>query len=538
MPRIVIDPLTRIEGHLKIEVELSGDTVVDAWSSGTLFRGIETILKGRQPHDAWLLTQRLCGVCTYVHGLTSVRCVEDSGRVSVPANARIMRNLLMGAQWVHDHPVHFYHLHGVDWVDVPAALSADPAKTASLAKSVSANAPTIDFAATKDALAKSTETGQLGPFSGSYAGHPSYRLSPEENLLLTAHYLLAIRQQVKAAKMHALFGSKNPHLQSLQVGGLTCKDDFNAGRVSEFKTLLTDMRSFIDNVYLPDVLLVASRYKDWTGFGGFGNYLAYGEFPQTEAEPDSFLFPRGFITNKDLGNVRPLDMGYVYEHVAHSWYDGSSPDHPAAGKTNPKFTGYDTADRYSWLKAPRYGGEPMEVGPLARVLIAYAKGVTAVKSVVDDVLKATGLGAADLHSTLGRVAARAIETKVVADAMDTWLGQLQTSQPISASGSIPAKGMGMGLNEAPRGALGHWIDMADGKIANYQMVVPSTWNLGPRCAAGKRGPVEQALVGTKVADPERPIEVLRIVHSYDPCLACAVHVIDKKRDREYRVDVV
>jgi [NiFe] hydrogenase large subunit len=322
------------------------------------------------------------------------------------------------------------------------------------------------------------------------------------------------------------------------VGGLTCKDDFSTARLAEFKSLLTDMRGFIDNVYLPDVLLVASRYKDWAGFGGFGNYLCYGEFPQTEVEPDSFLFPRGFITNKDLGNPRGLDMGYVYEHVAHSWYDGTSPDHPAAGKTNPKFTGYDTGDRYSWLKAPRYGGEPMEVGPLARVLIAYAKGVPAVKSAVDDVLQATGLGAGDLHSTLGRVAARAIETKVVADAMDGWLGQLQVGQPISASGSIPAKGMGMGLNEAPRGALGHWIDMADGKIANYQMVVPSTWNLGPRCAAGKRGPVEQALVGTKVADPQRPIEVLRIVHSYDPCLACAVHVIDKNRDRAYKVEVV
>ena len=230
-------------------------------------------------------------------------------------------------------------------------------------------------------------------------------------------------------------------------------------------------------------------------------------------------------------------MGYVYEHVTHSWYDGTAPDHPATGKTNPKFTSYDTADRYSWLKAPRYGGEPMEVGPLARVLIAYAKGVPAVKTAVDDVLKATGLSAGDLHSTLGRVAARAIETKVVADAMDGWLAQLQTSQPISAAGSIPAKGMGMGLNEAPRGALGHWIDMADGKISNYQMVVPSTWNLGPRCAAGKRGPVEQALLGTKVADPARPIEVLRVVHSYDPCLACAVHVIDKNRDREYTVDV-
>jgi [NiFe] hydrogenase large subunit len=537
MSRIVIDPVTRIEGHLKIEVELSGDTVVDAWSSGTLFRGIEPILKGRQPHDASLITQRLCGVCTYVHALTSVRCVEDSGKVTVPANARILRNLLMGAQFVHDHTIHFYHLHGTDWVDVPAALSADPTATAALAKDVSPSAPAIDFAATQTTLVNSTKNGQLGPFAGSYGGHPAYQLSPEENLLLVAHYLLAIRQQTKAARMHAIFGAKNPHLQSLQVGGLTCKNDLTAAHISDFKTLLTDMRSFITNVYLPDVVLVASKYKAWAGIGGFGNYLAYGEFPQTDVEPDSFLFPRGFIWNRDLGNVRAMDPSYIYEHVQHSWYDGTTPDHPSAGKTVPKLTAYDTGDRYSWLKAPRYGGEPMEVGPLARVLVAYAKGVSAVKSAVDGLLAKTGLGLADLHSTLGRVAARALETQVIADAMDGWLGQLQPNQAVSTTGTIPAKGMGMALNEAPRGALGHWIDMVDGKINNYQMVVPSTWNLGPRCAAGKRGPVEEALVGTKVADPARPIELLRIVHSYDPCLACAVHVIDTDRDREYTVRV-
>lgn len=537
MSRIVIDPVTRIEGHLKIEVEVDGDTVVDAWSSGTLFRGIEPILKGRQPHDASLVTQRLCGVCTYVHAVTSIRCVEDSGKIAIPANARILRNLMMGAQFVHDHPIHFYHLHGTDWVDVTSALSANPGATATLAKTVSPNAPAIDFAAVQATLVTSTKNGQLGPFGGGYGGHPAYRLSPEENLLLVAHYLLAIRQQTKAARLHAIFGGKNPHPQSLQVGGLTCKNELTAARISEYKTLLSDMRSFIDNVYLPDVALVAGKYKPWAGIGGFHNYLAYGEFPQTDVEPDSFLFPRGFIWNRDLGNVRAVDPGYIYEHVQHSWYDGSAPDHPASGKTLPKLTAYDTADRYSWLKAPRYGGEPMEVGPLARVLVAYAKGVSAVKTAVDGLLAQTGLAATDLHSTLGRVAARAIETQVIANAMDGWLGLLQTSQAVSTTGTIPAKGMGMGLGEAPRGALGHWIDMADGKISNYQMIVPSTWNLGPRCAAGKRGPVEQALVGTKLVDPARPIEILRIVHSYDPCIACAVHVIDPGRDRSYTVNV-
>ena len=537
MSRIVIDPITRIEGHLKVEVELSGDTVVDAWSSGTLFRGIEIILRGRQPQDAWLFTQRACGVCTYVHGAASVRCVEDSGKVMIPANARVLRNLLMGAQYVHDHPIHFYHLHGVDWIDVVSALSADPTATATLAKTVSPNAPTMDFAATKKTLATSTANGQLGPFSGTYAGHPAYRLSPEENLLLVTHYLYAIRQQTKAARMHAMFGAKNPHLQTLQVGGLTCHNELTAARLAEFRTLLSDMRNFINTVYVPDVAFVASKYKDWGAIGGFSHYLAFGEFPQTEVEPDSLFFPRGIILNRDLGNPKSVDPGFIYEHVARAWYDGTAPDHPSAGKTLPRQTTYDTNDRYSWLKAPRYGGEPMEVGPLARVLVAYAKGQAQVRAAVDGLLKQTGLGVADLHSTLGRVAARALETQVIADAMDGWLNQLKVGDPLAVSGTIPMKGMGMGLNEAPRGALGHWIDMVDGKISNYQMVVPTTWNLGPRCAAGKRGPLEEALIGTKVADPKRPVEILRVVHSYDPCVACAVHVLDTTNDKTYTVDV-
>jgi [NiFe] hydrogenase large subunit len=425
----------------------------------------------------------------------------------------------------------------VDWIDVVSALSANPTATSTLAKTVAPSAPAMDFAATQATLIASTKNGQLGPFSGSYSGHPAYQLSPEENLLLVTHYIFAIRQQTKAARMHAMFGAKNPHLQTLQVGGLTCKNEFTAAKIAEFRTLLSDMRNFIDTVYLPDVALVASRYKGWGAVGGFNHYLAFGEFPQSEVEPDSLFLPRGLIWNRDLANPKPVDPGYIYEHVQHSWYDGSTPDHPAAGKTVPKLTTYNADDRYSWLKAPRYGGEPMEVGPLARVLVAYAKGTSAVKTAVDNFLSQTGLALVELHSTLGRVAARALETQVIAEAMDGWLNQLQVGQPLSASGTIPARGMGMGLNEAPRGALGHWIDMVDGKISNYQMVVPTTWNLGPRCSAGKRGPLEQALIGTKVVDPARPIEILRVVHSYDPCLACAVHVIDTQHARTYTVDV-
>jgi len=536
MSRITIDPITRIEGHLKIEVEVTNGVVSDAWSSGTLFRGIEIILKNRLPEDAWLFTQRACGVCTYVHGVASVRCVENAASVTVPDNARIVRNLLMGGQYVHDHPIHFYHLHGPDWIDIVSALSADPAATATLAQTLSPNAPIIDFAATKTKLQTFVSSGQLGPFAGGYWGHPAYLLTPEENLLFAAHYLFALRQQIKAAQMHAIFGAKNPHIQSLRVGGVTCKFDIVADRITLFRTLLTDMRNFIDTLYIPDVKYVAKKYAAWK-YGGFGNYLCYGEFPSTSAEATSNMLPAGTIMGKAISTINTVDMAQISEHVAHSWYNGSSLA-PAQGQTDPNYTGYDTTARYSWLKAPRYNNQPMEVGPLARMLVAYGKNVPAAVSLVNDVLQYAGLTAADLHSVLGRVAARAIETKIIADAMDTWLNGLDPAGVSLVTPTIPASAMGMGTNEAPRGALGHWINIQNGKIGNYQMVVPSTWNLGPRDANDVRGPVEQALIGTPVADPSKPIEVLRVVHSYDPCLACAVHVIDPKRDKTYVVKAV
>jgi [NiFe] hydrogenase large subunit len=535
MARITIDPITRIEGHLKIEVEVTGGAVTDAWSSGTLFRGFELILKDRAPEDAWLFTQRVCGVCTYVHGSASVRCVENAAGVTVTDNARIVRNLLMGGQYVHDHPIHFYHLHGLDWVDIVSALGADAAATTTLARTVSPNAPTIDFAVAKQRLQTFVSSGQLGPFAGGYWGHSAYLLTPEENLMLAAHYLYALRQQVKAAQMHAIFGAKNPHIQSLRVGGVTCSFDITAARIAEFRTLLSGMRSFIDTVYIPDVKYVAKKYKAWK-YGGFSNYLTYGEFPTAANELSSQLLPRGIILNRGA-TAAAVDMAQISEHVASSWYSGAAL-HPSTGQTAPSYTGYDTAARYSWLKAPRYNGEPMEVGPLARVLVAYAKNVPSVVSAVNAVLADTGLAAADLHSVLGRVAARALETKLIADSMDGWLSQLNPTGETMVTTTIPAAASGTGFNDAPRGALGHWITIQDQKIANYQMVVPSTWNLGPRDANGKRGPVEQALIGTPVADPAKPVEILRVVHSFDPCLACAVHVIDTKKNASYTVRAV
>jgi [NiFe] hydrogenase large subunit len=536
MARITIDPITRIEGHLKIEVEVSNGRVVDAWSSGTLFRGIETILKGRDPNDAWLFTQRLCGVCTYVHGEASVKSVENALATSIPSNARVVRNLLMGGQYVHDHPIHFYHLHGLDWVDIVSALKANPDDTAALAKTLSPNAATIDFAATKTHLQSFVSSGQLGIFNGGYWGHGAYLLTPEENLLIAAHYLYALRQQLIAAEMHAIFGAKNPHIQSLRVGGVTCKYDITSERITKFRSLLTQMRTFIDTIYIPDVKYVAKKYKSWKNIGGFNNYMSYGAFPLNDAG-SSLLLPSGYILDKG-STVNDVDLSKISEHVNHSWYSGSAL-HPSEGQTVPAYDSYSTDDKYSWLKAPRYNGNAMEVGPLARVLIAYFKNNSTIVPLVNAVLSETGLTAADLHSTLGRVAARAIETKVIADAMDGWLNSLDANGEVLTTTTIPATGrkQGYGLSEAPRGALGHWIDIQDGKINNYQMVVPSTWNLGPRDNNNVRGPVEQALVGTPVEDPSKPVEILRIVHSYDPCLACAVHVIDPGKNASYTVKV-
>jgi [NiFe] hydrogenase large subunit len=543
---MVIDPITRIEGHLRIETEVVDGSVQSAWSTGTLFRGVEPILKDRNPEDAWLFTQRLCGVCTYVHGSTSVRSVEDALNLTIPSNARIIRNLLMGSQYMHDHIIHFYHLHALDWVDVVSALGADPTKTGKLASEVTPEASSIDFEAVKVSLQTFVSSKQLGPFANAYWGHREYVLTPEENLLLAAHYLEALKLQAHTARMHAIFGGKNPHVQSLRVGGVTCRRDINANRISEFRSLLLETKHFIDNVYVPDVEFLATAYNgtrsdmDWSKIGGNSNFLSFGEFPEGDVEPDDLFFPRGAILGSDP--VEDVDLSEIAEHVSHSWYEGSSARHPSAGETSPDYTGLDTSEdgRYSWLKAPRYKGEPMEVGPLARVLVGYRRGKTEFVNAVDDFLVSTELPVEALFSTLGRTAARCLETKIIADAMGGWLNQLSAGGSTVKSWTMPSKTSGMGLNEAPRGALGHWINIDNQVIANYQMVVPSTWNFGPRCAANppKPGPAESALENTPVMDMNQPLEVLRTVHSLDPCIACAVHVIDPQENEVYTVRVV
>jgi Ni,Fe-hydrogenase I large subunit len=570
MARVVVDPVTRIEGHLRIEAEVDGGQVRDAWSSSTMFRGIELILKGRDPRDAWAFAQRICGVCTTVHAIASIRAVENAIGAAPPPNARLLRNLIIAAQAVQDHVIHFYHLHALDWVDIVSALSADPVKTSSLAESISdwpQSSPKY-FTGIRDRVKGFVDRGQLGPFANAYWGHPAYRLPPEANLMAVAHYLEALDWQREFIKMHAVLGGKNPHLQSFLVGGMATPLDpnsqaaLNAGTIAELKQFVAKARDFVVRVYIPDLLAVASFYKDWAGHGrGIGNYMSYGEYPNDDTGTPSLFLPRGVIRGRDLSKIEPFDQAKVTEYVAHSWYTYQKGDgvalHPYQGETTPAYTGpkppyellqTEPDSKYSWLKSPRYDDQAMEVGPLSRMLIAYVSGHARVKELVGAVLKQLNVGPEALFSTLGRVATRGIETQILAEKLGDWVDSLAANM---GSGDLrihdnskwdpttwPADATGAGFHEAPRGSLGHWVSIHNGAINNYQCVVPSTWNAGPRDAKGRRGPYEEALLGTPVADPKRPIEILRTIHSFDPCMACGVHVVDAKRREIARVRAV
>jgi len=569
--RVVIDPITRIEGHLRIEVEVQNGQVVDAYSSGTMVRGFELILKGRDPRDAWAFTERACGVCTTVHALASVRCVENALGIVVPPNAELVRNLMFCAQYLQDHVVHFYHLHALDWVDIVSALSADPKATSELAQSIShwpKSSPGY-FSDLQKRLTKFVESGQLGIFANGYWGHPAYALPPEVNLIGVAHYLEALEWQKEIVKVHTIFGGKNPHPNYL-VGGAACSanlDDanaLNAERLAMVGRLFDQAQEFVEQVYLPDLLAVAGFYKEWGAIGGgLSNYLVYGDLPtRGYGDPTSFKFPRGAILGRNLAEVLPVDgadAAQVEEFVAHSWYDYSGGDesgkHPWQGETKLHYTGpkppYDQLEvdgKYSWVKTPRWKGHAMEVGPLARLLVAYASGSAEVKEEVDGALAALEVPVAALFSTLGRTAARGLETRLVARWAKEFYGDLLANLRNGDSrmadtsswepSTWPASAKGVGMTEAPRGGLAHWIVIQDGKIDNYQLVVPSTWNASPRDAKGQRSAYEASLIGTPIADPERPIEVLRTVHSFDPCLACAVHLYDEQGRTLHQVRVL
>ena len=569
--RVVVDPITRIEGHLRIEAQMEGDRISEAYSSGTMVRGIELILKGRDPRDAWAFAQRICGVCTLVHGIASVRAVEDALDYKIPPNAQLIRNLMIAAQYVHDHVMHFYHLHALDWVDVVSALSADPQATSDLAQKVSPRWPKSSagyFADVRKKLKDFVEAGQLGIFANGYWGHPAYKLPPEANLMAVAHYLEALEWQRDVVKLHTIFGGKNPHPNFL-VGGVPCPIDLqsdsaiNAKRLAQVQDVINKMMVFVDQVYIPDTLAIASFYKDWGAQGeGVGNFLCAGDLPATGMDdPSSYMIPAGVILNRDLSTIHPVDLNSadeVQEFVAHSWYDYSGGKeqglHPYDGETsfnytgpNPPYKQLDVEESYSWLKSPRWKGKPMEVGPLARVLMLYASGHEQAKELVDMTLKTLDVPVDALFSTLGRTAARTLETKVMVDAMQSWYNNLVANikggdtktfnEVLWEPKSWPSEARGVGYMEAPRGALAHWIVIKNGVIDNYQAVVPSTWNAGPRDPEGQPGPYEAALAGHQLADPEKPIEILRTIHSFDPCIACAVHVTDPDGEEIVQVKV-
>ncbi len=567
--RIVVDPVTRIEGHLRVELDIQDGKVIDAYSSGTMVRGIEIILKGRDPRDAWAFTERVCGVCTTVHALASVRCVENALDIVVPPNAEMIRNLMFAAQYMQDHVVHFYHLHALDWVDVVSALSADPAATSALAQSISKwpNSSPGYFSDLKKRLTKFVESGQLGIFANGYWGHNAYKLPPEANLMAVAHYLEALEWQKEIVKIHTIFGGKNPHPNYL-VGGVPCainldeNNAINAERLAYVGTLLGQAQDFINQVYIPDLLAVASFYKDWGAIGGgLPNYMAYGDLPMNGYnDPSSFKFPRGVIMNRNLAEVQeinPADVEEIQEFVTHSWYeyeDGNEAGkHPWDGETKFNFTGpnppYDQLNvegKYSWLKTPRWKGNAMEVGPLARMLVGFASGKDEYVEAVTGALTKLDVPVEALFSTLGRTAARGLETQLMAGWSMEFYNQLManikngdtrtaTTEKWEPS-TWPDEAKGVGMTEAPRGALAHWIRIKDKKIDNYQLVVPSTWNASPRDAQGQRSAYEASLIGTPVADPEQPLEVLRTIHSFDPCIACAVHLYDEKGTYVHQVE--
>ncbi|HTV95538.1 MAG TPA: nickel-dependent hydrogenase large subunit [Steroidobacteraceae bacterium] len=576
MSTIVVDPVTRIEGHLRIEAEYDGSVITRASSSGTMVRGIEIILQGRDPRNAWAFAQRICGVCTLVHGIASVRAVEDALKITIPPNAQLIRNLMIGAQYVHDHVMHFYHLHALDWVDVVSALKADPKATSTLAQSISpyARSSPGHFADVQSRVKGLVESGQLGIFANAYWGSSLYKLPPEANLMAVAHYLDALAWQRQVAQLLAIFGGKNPHPNFL-VGGAPSAISVHSGEgtgstavntvgLQQVAQIIAQMREFVDQVYLPDTLAIASFYKDWFKTGeGTGNFMTYGDFPASGApDPKSLLVPRGAILGRDLSHIHEdIDLnaeGDIQEFVAHSWYDyqgGKNTGlHPYRGETQlnysgpqPPYANLDTTASYSWLKSPRWKGHAMEVGPLARVLMLYASGHEPTRELAQKALTQLELPLDALFSTMGRTAARTLECKIFADAMPQWYeglmanikaGDVRTfNETLWEPSTWPSHAQGVGFMEAPRGALGHWIVIDDGRITNYQAVVPSTWNAGPRDAAGIEGPYEAALKGQSVQDPKQPLEILRTIHSFDPCLACAVHVVDPDGEELIRVRV-
>jgi hydrogenase large subunit len=580
--RIVVDPITRIEGHLRIEVNVDKDNVIrNAVSTGTMWRGLEVILKGRDPRDAWAFVERICGVCTGVHALASVRSVEDALGIQIPKNANIIRNLMHATLYAQDHLVHFYHLHALDWVDVVSALKADPKKTSEIQQSISPwpNSSPGYFREVQSRLKKFVESGQLGIFANAYWGNPAYKLPPEVNLLATAHYLEALDFQKEIVKIQTIFGGKNPHPNWLvggvpspiNVDGTGSVGAINMVSLNMVKDIVDRTIEFVDQVYIPDLLAIAGFYKDWAKWGGGlsgQNVMSYGDFPDipNDYSNKSMLLPSGVILGGDLKKVYEVDLKdpeQVQEWVSHSWYkyaDEAKGLHPFDGVTDPKFElgkgtkgtktniqEIDESAKYSWVKSPRWKGHPVEVGPLARYIVAYARGNKEIQEQVNGALKALDVPVTALFSTLGRTAARGLECQWSAHKMRYFYNQLVAN--IKAGDSVTAvmdkwepstwarECKGVAPVEAPRGALAHWVKIKNTKIDSYLCVVPTTWNAGPRDHKNQIGAYEAALMNTPMAKPDQPVEILRTIHSFDPCLACATHVMSPEGEEIVSVKV-
>lgn len=559
--RVVVDPVTRIEGHLRVEADVQDGTIADAFSSGTAIRGIELVVKNRDPRDVWAYVQRICGVCTSSHALASIRAVEDALDIRIPQNASLIRNIMNGTLMLHDHVVHFYHLHAFDWVDAISILKADPNETSRIAHSLSSwpNSSPGYFKSVQDKIKKVADSGQLGVFANGYWGHSAYKLPPEVNLLAVAHYLEALDWQKEVVKIQTILGGKNPHPHYL-VGGMATPLEINTDngihseRLQQIDQLITQADTFIHQVYLPDLLAIGSYYKDW-GMrqigGGLNNYLCYGDFSTTDIrDVKNYRVPRGIILGgnmKEIHDVDPHDPDQIGERIDHSWYtyDGKETGsrHPYKGSTEMNYTGptppyehLNTDRKYSWIKSPRWRGHAMETGPLARMMVGYAADKGDYRAIIDDTLKKLDLPITALHSALGRTVARGLDAGMVVGWMredfNSLMNNIRNGDQTTFDATKwepetwPDHAQGAGTSEAPRGSLGHWIKIENGKTTNYQAVVPTTWNASPRDQAGEIGAYESSLKGVPVADLNQPLEILRVVHSFDPCLACAVHLSD------------
>ena len=564
--RISIDPITRIEGHLRIDCEIENGVVTNAWSSGTMWRGMENIVKGSDPRDAWMIMQRICGVCTTVHAIISVRAVEDALGAKVPVNAQYIRNMILSAHSMHDHIVHFYQLSAMDWVDITAALNADPDKAAEMLKGVSTwglNSAN-EFRNVQNKIKSLVESGQLGIFANGYFGHPAMKLPPEVNLIAVAHYLQALECQRDCNRIVALLGGKTPHIQNLAIGGvanpinLDSQSVLNLERLMFVKSCIDRLNDFVTQVYRVDAAIIAAYYPEWLNLGKTsGNYLSVPEYP-IDGDNSKFALTGGYIENFDISTFRPITQQKdefvvkgIKESGKHAWYEDDEPLEPWAGLTRPKYTGWQDEGKYSWVKAPSFYGKVVEVGPLAYLMCNLANQnkdtlhhFNHIKGLYEK-LSGNTLSVDHLHSTLGRIIARTVHCCVLNNILEQqWkllVENIGTGDTVAyLKTDIPQTGefKGVGFGEVPRGMLSHWVVVKNGKIENYQAVVPSTWNAGPRNQNDEMGPYELSIIGTPVADPTKPLEVVRTIHSFDPCMSCAVHVVNTENGEVTQVKVL